>query len=371
MKKFLLTIVLAVTVAASLPLYGCSQYGESSETFTGALSQNTYSSEYSTVRGFVREELCGLTADCTLLDYKVESRLSAQQSAGLGIDEENTAVYPVKIQYTSPQDSRAHTANAYILENNGVYKYFVPLPRTGEAVTKSYYNSVVQNPAYQNCTTETTYSGRIFSIEFTYFQTCMFDYDKAYFNQTIPAMQTDFYMAETANGFKYYARLPQMGDAGYYTKSEINAWVKQTYGPDYYLEGFFLKKGGKTYDLDNFDSISQLSSFIYAANFDCTYFEKTDYGFRMDKSKFISAVYALAGEMGEDADELQLQINEHVQNLDIRYYVADGHLAKMDLVVQAIIGNGYKDIMAIEVHTEYKNFGTTTITLPRTEETCK
>ena len=365
MKKFViafLSVIIAVAAAFILP--ACSVEETYGDTFDGYVSERTYGSEYSAVAAFISKELNGETRKCTLVDYEVGDALPADQIDEMGVEMEIIAAYPVEIRYFCNSSRTECKIKAYLLSSADGYRYFVPTPKSGEALTASYFNSVFSNPTYNNCTVNTTYSGHIFSIDSTYYQNIMFDGDKAYFKQTIPAMQVDFFMAETDSGFEYYSRLPAMGDEGYYTNDEVDAWVKRTFGSDYYFEGYELHKGGKSYDLDSFKSVSELSSFIYAANFDYTYFEKTSYGFRMPADKFRAAVYALAGSLGDD-ENFKIELDETLKNIDIRYYVKEGRLSRIDTVLQAIVGDSPKDIIAIEMHSEFKDFGTTKITLPR------
>lgn len=362
--KFIICLLTAVTgLCAVFGSAACSSAGTYGDTFTGSLSKNVYRSVYSAVSGFVNDELNGKT-EYVLRNYEVGKKISPEESVIQDVSTDSE-IYPVTVKYSKKGSDIEKTVSAYVLQNQEGYRYFAPLPKTGEPLTNSYYNSVLSNPAYNNCTVVTTYSGQIFSINSIYYQIFMFDGGKAYFKQTLPAMQVDFYMTEAENGFAYYSKPPFAGESEYLTNEELNDWIQKNYGSDYYFEGYYLKKGGKSYSLDSFKSVSELSTFIYAANFDSTFFEKTDYGFHMSGDKFKEAIYALAGEMGEDDYELHLQIDEHVKNIDIKYYVYEGRLSKIDFVLQGIIGDDPKDILSIEMHTTFKDFGTTNIDLPR------
>lgn len=366
MKKIIpVPLAFAIAAAAALPLGACSRQELYSETFRGYMSPAEYRSQYAAISGFVKEELSTSTVQCVLGDYEIGTMLPENEMESIAGDLAVNAAYPVKITYTDSYSAKEKTASAYLLETAGNYRYFSPLPKSGEALTASYYNSVIANPAYSDCTVVNTYSGHMLSIDSTYYQIFMFDNDKAYFKQTIPAMQVDFYMTETEDGFEYYSKIPYFGQEGYYTADEIDAQIRELTDGEFYFNGYELIKGGKRYPLDSFKSISELSTFIYAANFDNSFFEKTDYGFCMTKEKFNSAVYALAGEMGENVEDIQLQINEHIKNIDVRYYVSKGRLARIDFILQALIGDSPKDIMSVEMHSEFKDFGSTDIVLPR------
>lgn len=364
MKKFICSAALTLALCAALVLPACSKKENYSETFIGYLSQNSFSSENSAVRAFLKEQLSGETADCTLNGYRSYGSLSQTELEKLGLDEKFESADKMTVNYDNG-NSENRKATVYVLKSASGYRYYSPLPKSGEAVTLSYYDSMLSNKDYSNCTVTTTYSGHFYSIESTYLQVFKFADTKAYFKQTIPTMKVDFYMEQTAGGFEYYSKLPFLGDNGYYTEEEINKKVKEKYGSDYYFEGYVLRKGGKEYPLDSFSSISELSSFIYAANYDSSYFVKTDYGFCMPFEKFKEAVYSLSGMLGEDSDEIVFEINKHIASLNIKYYVSDGRLSKIDYVVQAIVSDDPKDLVSVEMHSKFTDFGTTEVNLPR------
>lgn len=363
MKKIIYTALLLIALCMPTVFTACSANESYGETFKGYLSEETYNSEASAVRAFLKEQLDGTTAECTLKNYSPNKILTASEIDELGIDGKIYSATDMTVHYTDGNLKDCKTS-LYVVRSSNGFRYFAPLPKSGEAVTSSYYNSVLSNKAYNNCTVTTTYSGHYQSLDATYLQTFKFDYTKAYFNQTIPSMQVDFYMEQTDDGFEYYSRLPVFGDNKYYTDDEMDKKIKEIYGSNYYFTGYVLKKGSKEYPLDSFADISELSMFIYAADFDGSYFVKTDYGFCMPFEKFKQAVYSMTGTLGEYASTVNSEINEHIASLNIEYYVSEGRLSKIDYTLQAIIGDDPKDLMSTEMHSLFTDFGTTEVILP-------
>lgn len=362
MKKFICIITLIIVCCFIIIFPGCSESAKYSETFAGYLSEDTYDSEKSAVNAFIKEQLNGTTSEYTLKNYSCDRTLTSREIADLELGEDVETANFVTVNYTDENYNQHQTA-LYVIKANDGFRYFAPLPKTGEAVTASYYDSVLSNKAYENCTVTTTYACHAYSAETTYLQVFKFDYTKAYFKQTIPSMKVDFYMEETLSGFEYYSKLPLFGDGNYYSSEEANKKIKEKYGDDYYLK-YVLLKGGKEYNLDSFSTISELSEFIYAANFDSSYFVKTDYGFCMPFEKFKEAVYCMAGLLGENAEEAMTDIDTYISSLNIRYYVTDGRLSKIDYLLQALLSDDPKDFFSIEMHSLFTDFGSTEIKLP-------
>lgn len=362
MKRFICTVFSALALCALIIFSGCSEQNNYGETFKGYLSESAYTSENAAVNAFLEEQLNGTTAECTLGNYTLNGVLTEREIDELEINEKIYSANYLTVYYTDG-NLNDRKASLYVVRSADGFRYFAPLPQTGEAVTAGYYNSVLSNKAYNNCTVNTTYSGHFYSTETTYLQTFKFDYTKAYFKQTIPTMKVDFFMEQTPNGFEYYSKLPLFGDDNYYNSEETNRKIKEEFGEDYYFY-YVLLKGGKEYRLDSFSDISELSTFIYAADYDCSYFVKTDYGFCMPFDKFKQAVYSAAAMLGSDAEEIELDINRHIAYFDVRYYVSEGRLSKIDYTLQAIVSDDPKDLLSIEMHSMFTDFGTTEVKLP-------
>ena len=341
-----------VFFGAALMLSACGGGETYSETFTGTLSEQAYSTKQEAAIGFVGEELSGSVANCSFLEFIPDRVLSKTETNELlgedaqQIDEAERG----KVNY-SVSGGMNEQQTLYLCSSADGYRYFTPRPENGARLTRSYYRSVMNNGAYSNCTVETTYSMQLMSLSAIHYQLLKFDTDKAYFKQDLPgAYNVDLYLAEEGNGFKIYTKHPEHNDGNYYDFDRFKG-----------LYDFVLSKGGRTYSITSFSGISDLSSFMFAADFDSSYFEKTSYGFRIPTHNYKKLIEQMLLGASDELEEFRSDWDEHKMFMEANYYVTDGRLSRMAVQLTACDG---ENIFAVSVKSQFHSFGSTTVTLP-------
>lgn len=184
-----------------------------SETFKGAVSTETFSTSQEAAEAFVYDELAGYNS-IEIKETKSNKELSKNEIKKLNIPSEILEGYDTveEIEITYLVEEEAELTNlsqdtkqidekqnkekevkVYVIKYGVDWKYFSPMPVTGDTINKSYYDSVFNNEKYQNCTLETTSSadmsissqGESYQIQTTIAQIIKHSSDKIYLEQTI------------------------------------------------------------------------------------------------------------------------------------------------------------------------------------------
>ncbi len=326
-----------------------------SETYTGTLSEETYTTKQAAADGFVGAELNGDVATCSFLEFIPDRVLDETETAEL-LGESAQSVTEAeygKVRY-SVSGGENEQLPLYVCNSEEGYRYFTPRPENGARLTRSYYRSVMENGAYSNCTVETTYSMQLMSLSALHYQLLKFDTDKAYFKQDLPgAYNVDFYLAENTNGFRIYTKHPENNDGKYYDFDRF----KDRYE-------FVLQKGGRTYPITSFTDISDLSSFMFAADFDSSYFEKTSYGFYIPTRNYKKLIEDMLLGASDELEEFRSDWDEHKMFMEAKYYVTEGRLSQTTVQLTACDG---ENVFAVSVKSQFHSFGSTSIDLPEVE----
>jgi len=152
-----------------------SEIGGVSETFEGVISERSYSTSEKAAAAYVEEELAGNGVAYVeiISSKKLSSRNIKKLNIPADILEGYDEVHEFEVEYsvedgadaylrTSYDDgaygklNKTKTIKVYVIKFNMDWKYFVPMPVTGDTVSKSYYDSVFNAEKYKNCTFEVT-----------------------------------------------------------------------------------------------------------------------------------------------------------------------------------------------------------------------
>lgn len=166
MKKSLLNVILAAALTATcLSFTACG--GENySETYTGTLSEATYSNEEQAAQAFFANEISGNSATLIYQRYEKQADLSESEIAALDLGEETqkpASAEVGKVYYTAQPAARAaaseeaETNRLYVLNYKNYYKYYSPALEIGEPLTASYFNSVINPEKYKAYTLNMEY----------------------------------------------------------------------------------------------------------------------------------------------------------------------------------------------------------------------
>ena len=344
-----------------------NEIGGVSETFIGAVSEREYFASTDAAEGFVEEEVVG---DSYVTITSVDSKGPAQSSEHkipAEFLEGSEMVEKFEVEFTVPTEAslkrevqllsssnegeKKAKVVVYVIKYETNWKYFAPLPVTGDTISKSYYDSVFDNAKYQNCTYEffqTTKSGTlgITAGEHTLHQIYKFQDGKIYIEQT----QTTKELGTTTTETLYF-----------YAEEHDNG----------YVECYIKENGGMWQEAElhniGFYKIEELTPF-YNQYLDYTYFTKTDYGFDLPKenaAKYFSEslIDALRGE-NIIASEEDLDVNMYAE-----YFVREGVLSGMRINADAkmkVETDGLKVNvnMDIEGYAKVTNYGTTVVEKP-------
>ncbi|MGN0812484.1 MAG: hypothetical protein ACI4MQ_03130 [Candidatus Coproplasma sp.] len=364
--KFSVGLVLAFAISIGLIVFEKNvsffNYEAHSETFAGYVSSKSYSSKLDTAKAFLSEELCGSTEEPVYGGYTEEGELSESEIDALGVRDKVSgnilSVSNMTVRYSSNGENKS--ANAYLVKmDDGKYKYYTTLQSDGEQLTNSYFASVLDGEKYLNCTSTTVLTFRMINdsstVESTYRQTIKIDDDKALFEQELPGLISDIYFVEEKNDLVAYIKHPTKDDGKFHSLDEINRGLSSS-GYYYYIK---LMRGGESVDAETLDTIEDLTDFIFAMTIDASYFEKTSFGFSMPDSKYKEVCKQLAGESAYK--EMEEAFETYHVYFKSDYYVTDGRLSANKTVLTMSDG---EDVFALNITTNYSNFGTTEVKHP-------
>ena len=383
-------IVLTVVVTLGMFAFG-NGFGklefekeEYSETFLGALSDTSYKSKVESVKAFLEKEIKGATSTPEYIGYEKIEDLTASQVRKLDIDYELKGQVEsaelVSVFYKCPEDeyhnynnvededddeeatekSNVKTIESCIVKMVDGYRYYAYLSNDGEALTNSYFKTVLDGSKYLNCTSTTTLNMRTVSdnmvSDANYRQIIKFDDDIACFDQDLPGMKNKMFFTEDNGGIEVYLEHPIEKDGKYYSLSELN-------DNSYIRYEVYLIKGGEQIAVDTLSVMQDVTDFMFMMELDASYFVKTDYGFSMPDNKYKEVCKLMV-----DSNTYEQMTNDwqryHVY-FHSDYYVSEGRLAGSKTVLTMSNGD---DIFALTINVEYTDFGTTEVTLPEEAE---
>ena len=339
---------------------------EYSDTFVGYVSENVYDTEEKTAKAYLSCELSGATAEPVYTGYRKIADLSKPEIVSLGVTEltDKNILNGEKVAIDYKCNSNPFTANTYFLNTSEGYLYYIPPQETGEALTNSYFNTVLDGVKYSNCTSTTTVNMRVISSEVTtdatYRQVIYFDDDKAFFNQELPGFDTDMYFAEGDGNIIVYLQHPKKNDGKFWTLADINRDLRNQ-GSAYYYEYYkvYITKGGETIDVDTFDKMQDIIDLMFMMDLDASYFVKTNVGFSMTNDKYKDVCKMMAGD--GFASEIEDAWDDYHVHFRADYYVSDGRLSGSQVILTMSNGD---DIFALNLETKYSNFGSTEVIIP-------
>lgn len=349
MKKFIgktaaVAISACIIFGSAATLSACS--GNYSETFTGAVSEQTYDSVEDAVQGYLDTEISGISTTAVLVEYTSEGTLSEKEISELTIDEEYTegllSVEKLSVEYsetpssaltaasvnlTATETATTYKKTVYVLSYTAMFRFFVPAMKTGETLTASYFDSTFDGTKYVNCSMTATIKGSYSDGDYAYTlsneanvkitEDALYEYDDATMkmNEETQSGTMEFYLVNGGERLKAFYK---------YDDKDFTS-----------IESSFSTVRG--YFLNWFDErFGQL---------DHTFFEKTDTGYalRADRyNQYLSAMnYRFNGEF-----DLEYTIN-----------ISDGRMADVTL---AIAYEGFSCKMSIK----FFDFGKTVIELP-------
>lgn len=366
MKKIVLSFVAAFVLLFSVCIAGCDGCGKKggnySETFKGAVSEETYETHDDAVQGFLDTEISGKTTKAVLVSYTKEKELSVNEVNSLAIDEEykegliSVEKGNVKYKENSVTSAQASLCSAesgetrdkviYILTYTGVFRFFTPAVDNGDTLTSSYFDSTFDGEKYLNCTMEATIrtEGSQGGVKYTQENTAtakvtheaLYEHDevKATVNgQDVPSTElggnnVDVYILDTSDGLYQLQKKSDSWQALNLTNSNLGMYRAENVN-DYFMMWFKQRFN----ELDH------------------TYFEKTSTGYALRADKYNDFIKTQQGmsSLGSDFD-LSYVIN-----------ISEGRFSDVSMKIGLTVQGASA---TTEMVIKFKDFGTTSIDVP-------
>ena len=344
--------------------------GGVSETYVGTVSEEAYETANDAAEAFVENELSGANG-AVILETVSNGALSTAQVEKLNIPDElmegATSVEEIEVSYEASSASffncsaesgdvlnKNKVVKVYVIKYENNWKYFTPLPVTGDTISKSYYDSVFDTEKYKNCTFENSMyiyasasaGGQSFSLSMNVTQLIKHADGKVYLEQRMDA------------------NLP--GSEA--TLSVISAYLEEVDG----VVKCYVKQGeGNEWSVGNlstigFSSLSELTPF-YDQYLDYTYFTKADFGFVLNEEN--ATAYLTKALEGAD---IGFKFSNDDVNMYAEYYVSEGVLSGMrvDAMIDFSISEQGQSVSVYEEvtgTTTCTNYGTTVVEKPFAE----
>lgn len=359
--------------------------GGVSDTYEGTVSTESYSSAKAAAEAFVNKEVAG-NDDVAVLNTKskgtyevdkVDIAIPSDLLNGADGVEKLEVTYKITASETSKgngyasamsnrsNEGETQTIVVYVIKFGTNYKYYTPMPITGETITKSYYDSVFDAEKYKNCTftalaeitadVDMSYQGEVAVMEMTITleQVIKHDDGRVYMYQKMTTDTQMNAMGDVENESfveEIYAYMETVNGRPvcYVKMSDDDEWTKA----DLHTIGF--------------SSIEELTPF-YDQYLDFSYFKKTNYGFSLEDEnarQYFNQVFSeIMGDVGIDFDE------DADFEMTAKYYVNDGVLSgiqtdaviRMSIVESGILMNITEIITGTTTCTDY---GTTEVVRP-------
>ena len=355
--------------------------GGVSDTYVGAVSEINYYSAEEAAYAFVENEIVGdshvhsftyesveeFDVDDVDIDIPSEFLYGADSVEKMNVTFNESSAYAYSAMATGETSgSTQRTVTVYVIKYGNNFKYFAPMPITGETITKSYYDSVFNSEKYMNCTMQTSMSAAIsasglidgvnmsMNMTMSLNQTAKYANDRIYIYQESIATTVMSYggesetESETSTIYGYLEEDAYGNIVCYVRENENEPWTR----------GSMISIG--------FSSMEELVPF-YNQYLDYSYFSKTPYGFALEdenaRQYFMQAFDELSGSISG------VDFGSDGVDMIARYYVQDGALtgAQTDATISAEVSEGGQTAnMTVTVDSTMTctNYGTTVVERP-------
>lgn len=356
------------------------------ETFAGSISVESYETKQAAAEAFLEKEISGLAVTAELVEYRATGELSESQIAQLEVgdvlDEEDeiVSVEVVEISYKTlsveraAQDDELSVFTVYIIvytphgKTVQEFRYYVPKAHNGEVLTRSYYDDLLNPLKYLNCTQ--VYVLTASNVMKLAEPSINFEYDlisNTTYNYTIKVADDkasiDMLMLEP--DVSILPPEPDMNDShgsftfpcvetsllGYfeYSNGAFDIWASIDKGVNY------VKSPTDTFAQYGITDIQSFAS-MCLPQLDYSYYEKTDYGFKIQE-EFLNKYVEMSLESVIDSDA--------EVSAELQIYVVDGKISKMVSNVTAETNvQGFLMVMSSREELTFKDFGTTVVATP-------
>ena len=335
------------------------ELGGTSETYSGEVSQNSYSTEEAAALACVSNEISSYSTGESIVTRKklnnsqiLQLNLPKTETKDmLGVDELEMEYYISKVD---PNEKK--TAKIYIIKFANEFKYYTLRPADGEMVTKSYYNSVFNSQNYKNCTLNSTMEMNLQLTKGDETATATIK-----LTQMVKYSETAIYLEQATE------TTTETNKAGNVSSNSEN---NKVYG--YMAKGvtwdYYISRDGEEWTWTTLSSfgVYKMSDLLPFAGekMEYTYFTKTDYGFELTNENARRYIQHTLGQLSTYLDE------DTVIDLFAKYYVCNGALSGMRMDMEMIIDVDYDSSTKITgnatavAESKVTDYGTTVVEKP-------
>jgi len=355
--------------------------GGVSETYAGEVSTTSYQSASVAAQAYISEQLVGGN-QAQILSVGEGVELTTDEIAALNlpldIQDGITKVEEVEVEYRVTQGDAVVLSSGevsgtkvkvYVIKYDNDWKYFTPLPVTGDTISKNYYNSIFNLEQYRNCTYVTSQkttinikmsmSGMSFSMK----------------------MVNDADMTYKIAGNEIYVKMNMKTSNDLMPELDVSESIEMYIKKESNTVSCMVKMG-ETWvdgDLEMIDIDSWEDMIPFADQYlDYTYFVKTDFGFELAPEYLEKYIQHVMDEM--DLEDVLDSLDVGMGNFDLdindilaKYYVKEGVLSGMRMGVKMTMSmnmaaEGEEMSMKLtakaEGTTSCTNYGTTVVENP-------
>ena len=346
-----------------------NEIGGVSDTFKGAVSEESYDSATEAAEAYVCEQIAGKDASVTIEDVTPLGELTYTEIEELGVPSEfkedmigieafevtytdySSGVYLTAAKSTKDTLNENKTVKVYIIRYVDDWRYFSPPPKPNEVINSSYYDYVFNPENYENCTLvsisevylEMDYGGETMTMDIDSRSTIKYADGKIYMEQNLVMKADQSLGGNTEQNICAYLET---------VDGQIKCYIKQGATSEWAI-GDITAIG--------FTSLDQLVPFR-DQYLDYSYFTKTGYGFELGKEN--AAHY-----MKEVLDQSGLL--DYVNNDDLlidmyaEYFVKDGALSALESTAHVEFSvYGVGAVEDVYCKTTCTDFGTTVVEKP-------
>lgn len=337
----------------------------------GCISKHCYNDKESAAVDFLKREISGSATNAEFVSYKTVREMNSGDMLKLSIG--NLTSDDVKFGeigvITYKDGDCEKTCEVFIIAIDDAFYYYVPAPKTGDVLTKSYFDYVNQSSKYENVIFE-------YKIEITADSTHPLGTDKYNYNADVKLKVTGNVAHLTNNVVSDGQGLgSDFATEQYYVKIR----PKDAYYSEGYIAGFY-KIGGEWVEknIGQINMSDLACPILNAAGFDNaqidnTYYVKTDEGFAMNEEKVdlwmdSLIMYSIPPDLFVGVSQFGYDGIDKGGDIEYSFTVSNGRVRKIvtkcnfSLLGTALFGDSEEEFgLTYEKNTEmsYKDFGST------------
>lgn len=334
------------------------EIGGVSETFKGTASIKSYNSSNEAAEAFILEEVF-INEEVTIVDIVSNGELSKDEINKLNISEDilsgYKAIEKMEVTYLFEEETEIksfskavnmatneeqYKITVYIIRYSDSWKYLTSLPKDGDVLSKSYYDSVCNQEKYNNCTLEAVMFEEDYDYETGHINKIKVEEnmkiadEKIYFSIRYTLIESNDDDLDLPTGAEFYVEVVDGKNIMHY----------KNFGDD-----------SNTWEKEGEIEILGLNFLIQSLDEHHINFVKTDFGFKLSLER---------GVVYYENEYKKIYGDCTVNELEMEYYVSEGVLSGVKSNVDISSSDGRVKVTSVIKCT---NYGTTVVERPNIE----